>query len=445
MMLGTRLNTEHLRASNTVPSTLETPATSNIWRTNLLIIVCCLPLSGCLTESANVAPSIEINRIPLIDEGGTGKMAVIAGRVNGARAGQQIVLFARSGTWYVQPFTDQPFTKIQSDSTWSNSTHLGTEYAALLVEPGYRPPATVDVIPNKGGGVIAVLVAPGEVRLLVPVFWQTWWFRLSSGLACLFALLVFHRLRLRQLTRQLNARFDARLEERMRLAQDLHDTLLQGFLSASMQLYVAVEQLPEDSPARARLNQVQQLMGRVIEEGRNTLHGLRSITTDSLDLEQAFSRIPQDFAGNNEIGAQIEFRVIIKGRPRPLHPIIRDEIYRIGREALIIAFRNPRTKSVGVELKYSARRLRLFVRDDGSESPSQALRSGREEPVELARMRERAGRIGARLKLRGLAPAGTEVEISIPSQVAFPNRFSMRPMKWLAGLSPLLKTISRKK
>jgi hypothetical protein len=65
--------------------------------------------------------------------------------------------------------------------------------------------------------------------------------------------------------------------------------------------------------------------------------------------------------------------------------------------------------------------------------------------VELARLRERAGRIGARLKLRRLAPAGTEVEISIPSQVAFPNRFSLRPMKWLAGLSPLLKTIGRKK
>jgi signal transduction histidine kinase len=186
-------------------------------------------------------------------------------------------------------------------------------------------------------------------------------------------------------------------------------------------------------------------MGRVIEEGRNTLHGLRSITTDSLDLEQAFSRIPQDFAGHNEVGAQIEFRVMIKGRPRPLHPIIRDEIYRIGREALIIAFRNPRTKNAGVELKYSARRLRLFVRDDGSASASRTPRSGREEPVELARLRERAGRIGARLKLRRLAPAGTEVEISIPSQVAFPNRFSLRPMKWLAGLSPLLKTIGRKK
>jgi signal transduction histidine kinase len=349
-------------------------------------------------------------------------MAVIKGRVNGARAGQQIVLFARSGAWYVQPFIDQSFTKIQPDSTWSNSTHLGTEYAALLVEPGYRPPVTTDVLPSIGGGVIAVKIAPGEVRLLAPVFWQKWWFWLSCGLVCLFAMLAFHRLRLRQLTRQLNARFDERLEERMRIAQDLHDTLLQGFLGASMQLYVALEQLPEDSPTRSRLNQVQQLMGRVVEEGRQTLQGLRSITTDSLNLEQAFSRIPKDLAGKNDIGEQIQFHVTLNGRPRPLHPIIRDEIYRIGREALINAFRNPRTKSVGVELKYSARRLRLFVRDDAGSSAPQMIRSSREEPVELARLRERAGRIGARLKARSLAPTGAEVEISIPGRVAFQSK-----------------------
>jgi signal transduction histidine kinase len=363
-------------------------------------------------------------------------MAVIEGRVTGARPGQQIVLFARSGAWYVQPFTDQPFTKIQQDSTWRNSTHLGTEYAALLVEPEYRPPAATDVLPNKGGDVIAVAVAPGETRLLVPAFWQTRWFRLSGVLACLFALLAFHRLRLRQLARQLNARFDERLEERMRIAQDLHDTLLQGILSASMRLYVAVEQLPEDSPVRSRLNEVQRLMGRVVEEGRNTVQGLRSITTDSLDLEQAFSRIPQEFADHTEGGEQVRCRVTVKGRPRPLHPIIRDEVYRIGREALINAFRHSRTKSVGVELKYSVRHLRISIRDDGGAIKDQAMRTEREEPVEMARLRVRAGRIGARLKVRSRATAGTEIELSIPGRVAFLNQFSLRPLRRLAGLSP---------
>lgn len=360
---------------------------------------------------------------------------MIEGRVAGARPGQQIVLYARSGAWYVQPFTDQPFTEIQPDSTWRNLTHLGTEYAALLVEPEYHPPASMDDLPIRGGGVIAVAVVPGEARVLVPAFWKTWWFRLLGGLACLFALLTLHYLRLRRLTRQLNARFDERLEERTRIAQDLHDTLLQSFISASMQLHVAVEQLPEDLPEKSRLDRVQQLMGRVIQEGRDTVQGLRSVTMDALDLEQAFSRVPREFAGQDGIEERVRFRLTTKGRPRPIHPLIRDEIYRIGREAIVHAFRHPRTESVVVELKYSVRRLRIFVRgDDGGASGSQESRAGREELAELARLHERAGRIGARLKVRGSA-AGTAVELSVPGRVAFLDRSSTRPPGRLAGSS----------
>ncbi|MCI0387824.1 MAG: sensor histidine kinase [Acidobacteria bacterium] len=371
-----------------------------------------------------------------MDEGGTGKIAAIEGRVIGARSGQQIVLFARSGAWYVQPLTDQPFTKIQPDSTWRNSTHLGTEYAALLVEPEYRPPAMTNVLPNKGGAVVAVAIVPGEVKIMVPVFWQTWWFRLSGGLACLLALLAFHRLRLRQLARQLTARFEERLDERMRIAQELQDTLLQGFLSASMQLHVAVEHLPEDSQEKLRLNRVQQLMGQVIEEGRNTVQGLRSITTDYLDLGQAFSRIRQELAVHNEIGEKIGFRVIVEGRPRSLHPIIRDEVYRIGREALANAFRHSRAKSIEVELKYAAGHLRILVRDDGCGMDPQSLRSGRDGHLGLSGMRERAERIGARLKVRSRATSGTEVELSVPGRVAFLHQPSIRPLRWFARMSP---------
>lgn len=374
--------------------------------------------------------------MPLVDAGGTPKIAAIEGRVIGARPGQQIVLYARSGAWYVQPFTDRPFTKIQPDATWRNSTHLGTEYAALLVAPEYRPPAMIDALPNKGGGVIAVAVVPGEVRMLIPVFWHTWWFRLSCGLACLCALLAFHRLRLRRLTQQLNDRFEERLAERTRIAQDLHDTLLQGFLSASMQLHVAVDDLPDDSPVKLRLNHVQQLMGQVIAEGRNTVQGLRSITTDYLDLEQAFSRLPQDLAIHKDTEAEIEFRVIVKGRPRSLHPIIRDEVYRLGRAALVGAFRRSRAKNVEVELKYTTGHLRVLVRDDGHGMNSQTSRSERDEHLELAGLRERAERIGARLKVRSRATAGTEVELSIPSQVAFLNQPPLGSVRWLARLSP---------
>ena len=389
------------------------------------MIICCILLNGCRSRQTDATPRIEFSKVPLLDEGGTGKIDVIEGRVTGARPGQRVVLFARSGAWYVQPFTDQPFTEIQPDSKWRNSTHLGTEYAALLVEPGYLPPARTDVLPDKSATIVAVAITQGEVRMLVPVFWQTWWFRLSGALACLFALLAFHLIRLRRLTRRLNARFEARLAERTRITQEIQDTLLQGFLSASMQLHVAIDQVSEDSPAKPRLNHVQQLMGQVIEEGRNTIRGMRSSGDDSLDLGRAFDRIRQEFAGQKPI----DIRVVVEGRPRPLHPIIRDEVYGIGREAVVNAFRHSGAKSIEVEMEYTARRLRVLVRDDGRGIGAQTPRSRSDGRRGLSGMRERADGIGARLKVRSRAAAGTEVELSVPSRVAYLNQSPMRPPK----------------
>ena len=119
-------------------------------------------LNGCATRQAATVPSIEFSVVPNAEEGGPDKTAPIAGRVAGARPGQRVVLFARSGIWWIQPTRDEPFTAIQPDATWSNSTHMGTEYAALLVEPEYRPPVTIDTMPSVGGGVVAVKIVPGQ-------------------------------------------------------------------------------------------------------------------------------------------------------------------------------------------------------------------------------------------------------------------------------------------
>jgi signal transduction histidine kinase len=415
---------------------LNLTAADRARRESLLVIVCCILLGGCRTEQAARAPSIEFRRVPQVDEGGTEKLGTVEGRAPGARAGQQVVLFARSGAWYVQPFIDRPFTEIQPDSTWKNSTHLGTEYAALLVDPGYRPPTKLETLPAPGDGVVAVSVVSGEFKLLVPAFWQTWWFRGCGGLAIAFMLLAFHRLRMRQMSWRLNARFEERLEERMRIAQELHDTLLQGFLSASMQLHVAVEGLPEESAERGRLRRVQQLMSAVIEEGRNTVQGLRSITMDSLDLEQAFSHAQREFANRGQIGPRIKFQLTVKGRPRDLHPIIRDEVYRIGLEALAQSFHRTGVKNVEVELSYSLGRLRVLVRDDGEAPGPPSGRPGRGEGEKLSGMRERAERIGARVKERSRSVKGAEIELSVPGRVAFLPRPSTGPLKWLGKLSP---------
>ena len=260
-----------------------------------------------------------------------------------------------------------------------------------------------------------------------PLFWQTLWFQFSVVLACAFAVFALYRFRLHQLTSRLNVRFEERLAERTRIAQELHDTLLQGFLSASMHVHVATDRLPADSPEKPILTRALQLMAQVIEESRNAVRGLRASDSASFDLEQAFSRIPAELAQE-----KIEFRVIVDGERRPLQPALRDEVYRIGREALLNAFRHARAKSIEVELKYAARHLQLLVRDDGCGIDPQVVGAGREGHWGLSGMRERADRIGARLHVFSSASAGTEIELSVPSNVAFQDQGDRR-LQWPGG------------
>jgi signal transduction histidine kinase len=269
-----------------------------------------------------------------------------------------------------------------------------------------------------------------------PAFWQTWWFR--STLAVLLASIayVFYRLRLHRLTQQLNMRFEERLAERTRIAQELHDTLLQGFLSASMQLHVADDQLPADSPAKPLINRVLALMGRVIDEGRNAVRGLRSGNEDSYDLGQAFSRVAQELVTQQEV----DFRVVMEGLPRALHPVIRDEVYRIGRESVVNAFRHSRASKIEVEVDYSAGNLRILVRDNGCGIDPQVLRAGRDGHWGLRGMRERAEKVGAKLRVWSRASAGTEVELTVPGHVAFQSHESARPRRRFARFYPWAAT-----
>jgi signal transduction histidine kinase len=384
-------------------------------------VVCLLTvlISACAV-SIN-SPSIEITSMPPAEKGGGRELDEIRGRVTGASSGHQVVLYARSGAWYVQPFADQPFTKIGPDSNWSSSTHLGTEYAALLVEPGYVPAPVTLTLPAPGGGVVAVAIVEGR-----PPFWRTWWFRTSLVLVALFALFALYRWRMHQLQSQLTLRFEERLAERTRIAQDLHDTLLQGFVSASMQLHVANDHLADDSPAKPLVGRVMHLMAQVIDEGRDAVRGLRSTSGNADGLETAFSRAEKEF-GNEQVN---DYRVIVEGTPRELHPIIRDEAYRIGREALANAFRHSHASKIEVELEYSTRHLRILVRDDGSGIDQEVLQTGKDGHWGLAGMRERAEGIGARLKVWSRINAGTEVELLIPSNVAFVSRAENGTRKW---------------
>jgi signal transduction histidine kinase len=271
------------------------------------------------------------------------------------------------------------------------------------------------------------LVVPFEIE---PAYWQTWWFRLSAVVLLALAMLLFFRLRVARLTRQMNIRFEERLAERTRIAQELHDTLLQGFLSASMQLHVADDHLPSESPAKPFVGRVLNLMGRVIDEGRNAVRGLRLADQQSQNLEQAFSGIQQEL----EISRASGFRVFAEGEPRPVRPVIRETVYRIGREAIINAFRHAKATKIEVELQYAASHLRLLVRDNGVGMDQQVVRDGRDGHWGLSGMRERADGIAAKLRVLSSPAAGTEIELSVPGRIAFESTHSNNRWGWLSRL-----------
>jgi hypothetical protein len=127
----------------------------------VLLAIVSIALGGGCSRNVTVTPSVQLTRVPTGDPGGPLQMDYIEGRASEAGPGQKIVLYARSGVWWIQPFKAHPFSNILPDSSWKNSTHLGTEYAALLVEPGYHPASKIDALPSVGNGVVAVVRAKG--------------------------------------------------------------------------------------------------------------------------------------------------------------------------------------------------------------------------------------------------------------------------------------------
>jgi signal transduction histidine kinase len=307
------------------------------------------------------------------------------------------------------------------DKNWQDAGPRRQAFYTNLRPGHYR----FHVIASNNDGGWNEAGAASEFNIL-PAFYQTNWFFIFCVASAGCITWTGYQWRARQMAARLDLQFRERLSERTRVAQDLHDTLLQGFLSAFMQLQVAEARLP-DSPGKPIVGEVLDLMKSVIEDGRNAVSGLRSRQEETCDLTQAFSRIPQELATPQSV----DYRVIAEGQPRPLHPVVRDEVYRIAREAVVNAFRHSQASGIELELKYATDQLQILVRDDGCGIDPQVLHAGREGHWGLSGMRERAERIGAKLKVWSRPAGGTEVELSVPRTVAF-RLYSPNRLGWVA-------------
>jgi len=266
-----------------------------------------------------------------------------------------------------------------------------------------------------------------------PAYYQTWWFRSLCVATFLGLLAAAYQLRLRQVARQFNMRLEERVNERTRIARDLHDTLLQSFQGVLLKFH-AVTYVILDRPAEAQktLQTAIDQARQAITEGRNAVQGLRSSTLATSDIAQAISTFGEELATTPTGQNSPDFHVLVEGVPRDLAPVLRDEIYRITGEALRNAFRHAHAQRIEVEIRYDQRQLRLRVRDNGKGIDAAVLNGGgRPGHYGLPGMHERAKLVGGKLAVWSELNSGTEAELTIPASIAYAkSSAARRSMFW---------------
>ena len=215
---------------------------------------------------------------------------------------------------------------------------------------------------------------------------------------------------------------EARVSERMRIAREMHDTLLQSLQGLMLRFQAARNMLPRrPEDAMRALDGALTRADQAIAEGRDAIQGLRTAPVAPIDLADLLTVMGQELADSQEAASDSPaFRVKVAGERQTLSPALQDELYRIGREALRNAFQHASARHIEAEILYDECRLRLRIIDDGKGIAPRVLeQGGRAGHWGLVGIRERAKRMGAQLDLRSEPGAGTEVQLTVPSSVAY--------------------------
>jgi len=251
---------------------------------------------------------------------------------------------------------------------------------------------------------------------IAPAYYQTAWFRIGVVIVFLLVLGALYQLRLQQVARQVRGRMEERLEERERIARDLHDTLLQSVQGLILKFHAVSKQIPADTAAYDALEKTLDHADEVLAEGRDSIRNLRVNSASLSDLPAAFRSVAeQTLQGGDAI-----FKIVVEGHARDLHPLVLEECYCIGREAIINALTHSKGQYVEAEIAYDSRQFRLRVRDDGRGIEPEILEAGgRSGHWGLRGMNERAQKIGGQLKFWSRPETGTEVELTVPGATAY--------------------------
>jgi signal transduction histidine kinase len=248
---------------------------------------------------------------------------------------------------------------------------------------------------------------------------QSWrWIALILSMATLLLVLgELHRRRLQAMERQFDVRLEERLNERTRIARDLHDTLLQTFNALLPHLQTVSNVLPSrPDEAKRRVDRVIEDAANAITDGRDTVHALRSGGSATTDLDAAISNFAKELLSGSASELVPEIHVQVEGKSMLLNPVVRDEVYRIAAEAIRNAVRHANARRIEIELKYGEQHLRLRIGDNGTGIDSAILNLDHKTGHwGLRGMRERAKLVGGTLELWSQPDVGTVIELIIPA------------------------------
>lgn len=247
-----------------------------------------------------------------------------------------------------------------------------------------------------------------------PAWYQTLLFRILALLLAIAILILSYLYRLRRFAATLKVHFDARLQERTRLARDLHDTLLQTIQGSKMVADDARAHVNDLVSTTRALDRLSDWLDRASIEGRAALEALRMSSLDSSDLSESLRQIAEDCAPRGTIAIEVS----VTGRVRELHPIARDEVYRIAYEAIRNACAHSKCTKLKIDLIYR-RNFTLTIRDNGRGIDDVVLLSGRTGHFGLIGMRERAAATGGKLTISSSEKHGTVVSVLVPGRVMY--------------------------
>lgn len=297
------------------------------------------------------------------------------------------------------------------DDTWIDAQTRRQAFYTDLKPGTYRFSVTAcnnDGVWNESGASVTFSV--------LPAYYQTKAFLVACFVLTAVLLRMLYVMRLRQYARRVRLNSEAKANERERIARDLHDTLLQGVQGLIYKMSSIAERLPQTEPNRVAMEQALDRAESMLVQGRDQLTGLRRETVAETSLPDALASVAKDL----ESQTSSEFKLSVQGVARELNPRVREEMYRIGTEALVNAFRYAAAPLIEVEILYDAAAFTLRVRDNGTGFDEDVLRKANQPGhFGLLGLQERANRIAAQLEVWSRQGAGTEVSCSVDAERAY--------------------------